>query len=146
MSTSLAQLAGHLRAALGDQAVITDPALLRTYECDGLTAYRAVPGVVLLPSNAREVQRCVQACRRFDVPFVARGSGTGLSGGAMPSTEGALIVTAKLNRILDIDAGNRRAIVEPGVFNAAISQAVSPHGLYYAPDPSSQQICSIGGN
>ncbi|HKD96039.1 MAG TPA: FAD-linked oxidase C-terminal domain-containing protein [Micromonosporaceae bacterium] len=146
MSTALAQLSGFLKAALGDQAVVTDPAVLRTYECDGLTAYRAVPGVVLLPANAGEVQQCVRACRRYDVPFVARGSGTGLSGGAMPSTEGALIVTAKLNRILDIDAGNRRAIVEPGVFNAAISQAVAPQGLYYAPDPSSQQICSIGGN
>src|SRR5262245_45003732 len=100
MSTALAQRSGFLKAALGDQAVVTDPAVVRTYEFAGVTAYRAVPGVRLLPANAGELQQCVRACRRYDAPFVARGSGTGLSGGAMPSTEGALIVTAKLNRIL----------------------------------------------
>jgi glycolate oxidase len=146
MTTALDKLADRLRAELGPAAVITDPALLRTYECDGLTAYRAVPGVVLLPTDAYEVQACVRACRDAGVPFVARGSGTGLSGGALPIATGALIVTAKLNRILDIDPESQRAIVEPGVFNAAISQAVAGHRLYYAPDPSSQQICSIGGN
>jgi glycolate oxidase len=131
---------------LGDASVITDPATLRTYECDGLTAYRAVPGVVVLPTNAAAVVTAVRACRDLGVPFVARGSGTGLSGGATPTAEGVLIVTAKLNRIIDIDIPNRRAILEPGVLNAAISAAVAPDGLYYAPDPSSQQICSIGGN
>ena len=146
MPSALDPLVRRLRAELGDGAVITDPAILRTYECDGLTAYRAVPGVVLLPATALDVQKCVRACRDAGVPFVARGSGTGLSGGAMPLTVGALIVTAKLNRIIDIDLVNRRAIVEPGVINAAISAAVAGDDLYYAPDPSSQQICSIGGN
>jgi glycolate oxidase len=146
MSSALAQLAERLRTEIGDRAVITDPAILRTYECDGLTAYRAIPGVVLLPADAREIQRCVRACRDLSIPFVARGSGTGLSGGAMPITTGALIVTSKLNHIIDIDPANRRAVVEPGVINAAISAAVAGDQLYYAPDPSSQQICSIGGN
>jgi glycolate oxidase len=143
---ALELLVTRLRAELGPDAVITDPATLRTYECDGLTAYRTIPGVVLLPTTAYAVQTCVKACHDLGVPFVARGSGTGLSGGAMPHAGGALIVTAKLNRIIEIDAPNRRAIVEPGVINSAISAAVAGHGLYYAPDPSSQQICSIGGN
>jgi glycolate oxidase len=146
MISALDGLVARLRDELGPAAVITDPATLRTYECDGLTAYRVIPGVVLLPGDAAEVQACVRACREAGIPFVARGSGTGLSGGALPVAAGALIVTAKLNRVIDVDPQSRRAIVEPGVFNAAISQAVSKHGLYYAPDPSSQQICSIGGN
>jgi glycolate oxidase len=143
---SLARLVARLRDELGDAAVITDPAILRTYECDGLTAYRATPAVAVLPSDAYEVRDVVRACRDENVPFVARGSGTGLSGGAMPLATGVLIVMTKLNRILEIDPDNQRAIVEPGVINAAITQAVAPHQLYYAPDPSSQQICSIGGN
>ena len=146
MTSELDQLITRLRDELGRSAVITDPAILRTYECDGLTAYRTTPGVVLMPADAYQVRDCVRACRDLGLPFVARGSGTGLSGGAMPSASGALIVTAKLNHILEIDVPNRRAVLEPGVFNAAISEAVRPHGLYYAPDPSSQQICSIGGN
>jgi glycolate oxidase len=146
MTTALEQLIARLRAELGAASVITDAATLRTYECDGLTAYRAIPGVVLLPSDAGEIQACIRACRDTGVPFVARGSGTGLSGGALPVVTGALIVTAKLNRVIDIDPESQRAIVEPGVFNAAITQAVASHHLYYAPDPSSQQICSIGGN
>ncbi len=146
MTTALEELIQRLRAELRAGTVITDPAILRTYECDGLAAYRAVPGVVLLPTSARDLARCVRACRDLGVPFVARGSGTGLSGGAMPHTAGALIVTAKLNRIIEIDIPNRRAILEPGVINAAISTAVAGNDLYYAPDPSSQQICSIGGN
>ena len=105
--------------------VITDAATLRTYECDGLTAYRAIPGVVLLPPTPAKFRHCVRACRDAGVPFVARGSGTGLSGGALPVPTGALIVTAKLNRVIDIDPESQRAIVEPGVFNAAITQAVA---------------------
>jgi len=146
MPEALDQLTTRLRAELGDAAVITDRATLRTYECDGLTAYRAIPGAVVLPSSAFDVQRCVRACRDLGVPFVARGSGTGLSGGAMPHTAGVLIVTAKLNRVIELDIANRRAVLEPGVINAAISAAVAGANLYYAPDPSSQQICSIGGN
>jgi glycolate oxidase len=146
MTTALDRLATRLRTEIGDASVVTDPAILRTYECDGLTAYRTVPGIVLLPADAAGIAACVRACRDVDVPFVARGSGTGLSGGALPSATGALIVTTKLNHILEVDPANLRAVVEPGVFNAAISQAVAGHRLYYAPDPSSQQICSIGGN
>jgi glycolate oxidase len=146
MTSALQQLIARLRSELGNSAVITDPATLRTYECDGLTNFRATPGVVVLPRDAYEVRDVVRACRDFSVPFVARGSGTGLSGGSMPSTEGVLIVTSRLNKILEVDAANRRAILEPGVFNSTISEAARPHQLYYAPDPSSQQICSIGGN
>ncbi len=146
MTSALQQLISRLRNELGGSAVITDPAVLRTYECDGLTNFRATPGVVLLPRDAYQIRDCVRACREYAVPFVARGSGTGLSGGSMPSTEGALIVTSRLNKVLAVDPANRRAILEPGVFNATVSEAARPHQMFYAPDPSSQQICSIGGN
>jgi len=139
-------LARRLRRDLGDGAVITDPATRRTYECDGLTAYRSMPGLVVLPEDAEGVQATVRACRDARVPFVARGSGTGLSAGALPEADGVLIVTARMRRILDVDLPNRRAVVEPGVINLEVSRAVGPAGWYYAPDPSSQQICSIGGN
>jgi glycolate oxidase len=146
MTSALHQLIARLRDELGKSAVVTDPVTLATYECDGLTNFRAKPGVVILPRDAYEVRDAVRACREFGVPFVARGSGTGLSGGSMPSTDGALIVTARLNKVIELDPANRRAVLEPGVFNATISEAARPHQLYYAPDPSSQQICSIGGN
>jgi glycolate oxidase len=139
-------LARRLRRDLGDGAVITDPATRRTYDCDGLTAYRRTPGMVVLPENAQGVRAAVLACRESGVPFVARGSGTGLSAGALPEADGVLIVTARMRRILDVDLPNQRAVVEPGVINLAVSRAVGPAGWYYAPDPSSQQICSIGGN
>jgi glycolate oxidase len=139
-------LARRLRRDLGDRAVITDPATRRTYDCDGLAAHRRLPGLVVLPEDAAGVQAAVRACRDARVPFVARGSGTGLSGGALPEADGVLIVTARMRRILEIDLPNRRAVVEPGVVNLAVSQAVAPAGYHYAPDPSSQQICSIGGN
>jgi glycolate oxidase len=144
--TPLAQLADQLRQALGSRAVITDEATRRTYECDGLTAYRCVPGLVVLPEDAAGVQAVVRACAAVGVPFVARGSGTGLSGGALPVADGVLIVTARMRRILEVDLANRRALVEPGVINLAVSQSVGPAGYYYAPDPSSQQVCSVGGN
>ncbi|HKS98397.1 MAG TPA: FAD-linked oxidase C-terminal domain-containing protein [Rugosimonospora sp.] len=146
MPPLLASLARRLRHAMGEAAVITDEATRRTYECDGLTSYRCVPGLVVLPETAEHVQAAVRACRDLDVPFVARGSGTGLSGGALPVADGVLIVTARMTRILDLDLPARRAVVEPGVINLAISRAVASSGFYYAPDPSSQQICSIGGN
>ncbi|MFI9555265.1 FAD-linked oxidase C-terminal domain-containing protein [Nonomuraea endophytica] len=132
--------------ASGEGEVITDPVRLRTYECDGLTYHRATPGVVVLASSAAQIAAIVKLCNRYGVPFVARGSGTGLSGGALPRTDGVLIVTSKMRRILEIDLPNRRAVVEPGVTNLAITEAVRDQGYYYAPDPSSQQICSIGGN
>ncbi|MFC4059432.1 FAD-linked oxidase C-terminal domain-containing protein [Planomonospora corallina] len=135
-----------MEAALPPGAVITDPVRLRTYECDGLTHHRAVPGVVVLPENAGQVAAVVRICNEYGVPFVARGAGTGLSGGALPRTDGVLIVTSRMRRVLEVDLPNRRAVVEPGVTNLAITEAVRPHGYYYAPDPSSQQVCTIGGN
>jgi glycolate oxidase len=139
-------VAHRLRRDLGDAAVITDLATRRTYECDGLTSYRCTPGLVVLPEDAQGVRAAVLACREAGVPFVARGSGTGLSGGALPEASGVLIVTARMRRIVEIDLPNRRAVVEPGVVNLAVTGAVRPAGYFYAPDPSSQQICSIGGN
>ncbi|MEV4177618.1 FAD-linked oxidase C-terminal domain-containing protein [Nonomuraea sp. NPDC049709] len=135
-----------LRSLLPHDSVITDPVRLRTYECDGLTYHRATPAVVVLPSTAEQVARVVRLCNDFGVPFVARGSGTGLSGGALPREDGVLIVTSKMRAILEVDLDDRRAVVEPGVTNLAITEAVRDRGYYYAPDPSSQQVCSIGGN
>ncbi|GAA3705595.1 FAD-linked oxidase C-terminal domain-containing protein [Nonomuraea antimicrobica] len=139
-------LVAALRTLLPHDSVITDPVRLRTYECDGLTYHRATPGVVVLPGTAEQVARVVRLCNDFGVPFVARGAGTGLSGGALPREDGVLIVTSKMRSILEIDLDNRRAVVEPGVTNLAITEAVRDRGYYYAPDPSSQQVCSIGGN
>ncbi|HWB55261.1 MAG TPA: FAD-binding protein, partial [Tepidisphaeraceae bacterium] len=135
-----------LRAIVGADNVLTAPEELRTYECDGLTNFRAVPGAVVLPNQAEDVQKIVRLCHRDNVPFVARGSGTGLSGGAMPVANGIVISLAKLNRILEVDIPNARIVVEPGVINAQVTSRVSPHGYFYAPDPSSQSVCSIGGN
>ncbi|MEU4719299.1 FAD-linked oxidase C-terminal domain-containing protein [Nonomuraea dietziae] len=142
----LAELIDRLGEALEPEAVITDPVRLRTYECDGLTYHRATPGVAVLPENAEQVAAVIRLCNEYGVPFVARGSGTGLSGGALPRTDGVLIVTSKMRAIVEIDLPNRRAVVEPGVTNLAITEAVRDQGYYYAPDPSSQQVCSIGGN
>ena len=132
--------------ACGADYVITDPAELRTYECDGLTSHRSVPGLVVLPETAEQVAGVVRACAAAGVPFVARGSGTGLSGGALAPVDGVLIVMSRMRKILEIDARSRRAVVEPGVTNLAVSKAAEPFGYFYAPDPSSQVICSIGGN
>jgi glycolate oxidase len=140
------QLARVLRQTLGADQVITDRQELRTYECDGLAHYKVVPAVVVLPRTAEECAATVKACVEAGVPFVARGSGTGLSGGALPHADGALIVTSQLRRIIEVAPQDERAVVEPGVINLHVSRAAGPHGYYYAPDPSSQQICSIGGN
>ena len=118
----------------------------RPYECDGLSLYRSVPMVVVLPETEAQVQAVLIVCKRLSVPVVARGAGTGLSGGAMPHAQGVLLGMAKFNRIKHIDREAAIAVVEPGVRNLAVSEAVSPFGLYYAPDPSSQIACSIGGN
>ncbi|MGH3664927.1 MAG: FAD-binding oxidoreductase, partial [Egibacteraceae bacterium] len=142
----LEQLRRELAGVLHPERLVTQPAQLRTYECDGLTGYRVAPGLVALPRTAAEVATIVRACARHEVPFVARGAGTGLSGGALPHAEGVLIGLARMRRILDIDVANQRMVVEPGVTNAEISAAVGAHGLYYAPDPSSQVVCTIGGN
>ena len=119
---------------------------LRPYECDGLTAYRRLPGAVALPETVQQVQAILEVCHRRRVSVVARGAGTGLSGGALPLDEGVLLSLARFNRILSIDPLARVAHVQPGVRNLAISEAARTHGLYYAPDPSSQIACSIGGN
>jgi glycolate oxidase len=130
----------------GPDGVVSDPLELRTYECDGLTSHRCSPGLVVLPQTAGQVAEIVTECARAGVPFVARGSGTGLSGGALPRTDGVLIVTSKMRKIILIDPASRRAIVEPGVTNLAVSKAAEPFGYFYAPDPSSQIVCSVGGN
>ncbi|HKE97497.1 MAG TPA: FAD-linked oxidase C-terminal domain-containing protein [Actinomycetes bacterium] len=135
-----------LRSALGPGAVLDDPAQLATYECDGLTGYRVTPALVVLPASTGQVATVVRACARERVPFVARGAGTGLSGGALPHADGVLIVTSRMRRILEIDLANRRMTLEPGVTNLDVSKAVAGDGMYYAPDPSSQVVCTIGGN
>ncbi|MQY02764.1 FAD-linked oxidase C-terminal domain-containing protein [Actinomadura macrotermitis] len=146
MTEKVTRLAERLAVLLGPDAVITDPVRLRTYECDGLTNHRARPALVVLPDDGAQIAQIVRACVAAGVPYVARGSGTGLSGGALPRTDGVLIVTSRLRRILEIDIANQRAVVEPGVINLDVTRAVRPHGYYFAPDPSSQQICSVGGN
>jgi glycolate oxidase len=134
------------RELIPPDGVITDRARLRTYECDGLAHYRVVPALVVVPEDVRQLVGVVRACAEHGVPFVARGSGTGLSGGALPHAEGVLVVTSKLRAITDVRRDDQRAVVEPGVINLDVTRAATPHGYYYAPDPSSQQICSIGGN
>src|SRR3712207_5493886 len=131
---------------LGERGCLWRPTQLRTYECDGLTGYRVTPGLVVLPTTTAQVAAVVRACSLEGVPFVARGSGTGLSGGALPHADGVLIVLSRMRALLEIDVVNQRAVVEPGVTNLEISRAVADHDLYYAPDPSSQAVCSIGGN
>jgi glycolate oxidase len=135
-----------LRAFLPAAAVLTEEEDRRPYECDGLSAYRRVPWIVVLPDTVEQVVRILKLCSAHNVPVVARGAGTGLSGGALPLANGVLLSLAKFNRILELDPLNRTATVEPGVRNLAITEAAAPHGLYYAPDPSSQIACSIGGN
>ena len=134
------------RAIVGDRGLVTSPEELHTYECDGLTNFRVMPRAVLLPSNTEQVQSILRLCHREKIPFVARGSGTGLSGGALPVENGIVISLARMNRILEVDIPNARVIVEPGVINLDVTGRVLPQEYFYAPDPSSQSICSIGGN
>jgi glycolate oxidase len=135
-----------LRSFLPVDAVLEQEEELRPYECDGLSAYRQVPMLVVLPHTLDQVQRVMRLCHSRGVPVVARGAGTGLSGGALPLSDGIVLSLARFNIILGIDAVNRTARVQPGVRNLAISEAAAAHGLYYAPDPSSQIACTIGGN
>ncbi len=135
-----------LHAFLPSASVLHREEELRPYECDGLSAYRQLPLIAVLPETVEQVQRILRLCSARKVPVVARGAGTGLSGGALPLANGVLLSLAKFNRILDLDPVNRVARVQPGVRNLAISQAAAPHALYYAPDPTSQIACSIGGN
>ncbi len=140
------RLARQFHAVVGDAGLVTGAEQLRTYECDGLTLFRVVPDLVVLPSSAAEMQAVVKICHREGIPFVARGSGTGLSGGALPVKGGIVISISRMNHILDIDLPNARVVVEPGVTNAAITSAVSAHGYFYAPDPASQIVCTVAGN
>jgi len=135
-----------LRAVVGERGVISSLEELRTYECDGLTNFRVVPRAVLLPTASEEVQAIVRVCHRERIPFVARGSGTGLSGGALPVANGLVISLARMKRIIEVDLANARVTVEPGVINSEVTELVSRAGYFYAPDPSSQSVCSIGGN
>ncbi|MGB4347488.1 MAG: FAD-linked oxidase C-terminal domain-containing protein [Burkholderiaceae bacterium] len=139
-------VAAALRAVLPEQSVLFNEEDTRPYECDGLSAYRQLPMVVVLPQSEAEVVAVLKVCHQMGVPIVPRGAGTGLSGGAMPIADGVVLSTARLNKIVRLDPYARTAIVQPGVRNLAISEAAGPHGLYYAPDPSSQIACSIGGN
>jgi len=135
-----------LRAVLPEASVLFNEEDTRPYECDGLSAYRQLPMVVVLPESEAQVVAVLKVCHRLKVQIVPRGAGTGLSGGATPIADGVVLSTARLNRIVKVDAYARTAVVQPGVRNLAISEAASVHGLYYAPDPSSQIACSIGGN
>jgi glycolate oxidase len=135
-----------LRRILPAHCLLHSDEETRPYECDGLTAYRQVPMAVVLPETEEQVRRALVACRDLDVPVVARGAGTSLSGGAIPHASGVLLGLAKLNRILRLDPLARVAVVQPGVRNAAVSDAASPYGLYFAPDPASQLASTIGGN
>ena len=141
----LTSLVEELRAVVGDEWVYTQEHQLRTYESDGLLQYQGIPAAAVLPGSAEEVQAVVRACAAAEVPFVARGAGSGLSGGALPVADGILIVLSRMKRVLDVDLPNQRVCVEPGVTNAEVSSAVAPD-FFYPPDPSSQIVCTIGGN
>jgi glycolate oxidase len=135
-----------LRTELPDCRLLTEREDLAPYECDGLAAYRELPLAVALPETEQQVQRILALCHRLSIPVVPRGAGTGLSGGAMPMRQGVVLSLARFKKILKVDSYARTATVQPGVRNLAISEAAAPYGLYYAPDPSSQIACTIGGN
>src|SRR5256886_9710935 len=139
-------VARELGGLLGVPFVLTEPDQLRVYDCDGLTGWRAQPAIVVLPGSTEEVQAVLRLCHRRAIPFVARGAGTGLSGGALPVADGIVVSLARLNRILEVDLASQRVVVEPGVPNLDVTRAVEREGWFYAPDPSSQQVCTIGGN
>ena len=145
-NTDRAALGARLKAILPARCLLLDDEDLRPYECDGLTAYRTLPMAVCLPESEAQVKDVLRVCHQLQVPVVARGAGTGLSGGAMPHAQGVVLSLARLNRILRVDPLARLAVVQPGVRNLAVSEAAAVHGLYYAPDPSSQIACTLGGN
>lgn len=142
----VSDLRAALRRFLPEDSVLAHEEERRAYECDGLTAFRELPLLVVLPRTEEEVRQVLVTCHRLGVPVVARGSGTGLSGGALPHAGGVLLSLGRMSQILEIDVAARLARVQPGVRNLQVSEAAAPHGLYYAPDPSSQIACSIGGN
>ena len=140
------ELLRRLRDAVPDATLLSQPEELRPYECDGLTAYREIPLVVAIPDSVAQVQEILRICRALRVPVIPRGAGTGLSGGALPDRGGVLLSMTRFRKILQVDPLNRSARVEPGVTNREISEAAAPYGLFYAPDPSSEIACTIGGN
>ncbi|MGR9085969.1 MAG: FAD-linked oxidase C-terminal domain-containing protein [Gammaproteobacteria bacterium] len=140
------RLIDEFKTFLPSTSIVSEPEALRPFECDGLSVYRCLPWLVLLPETVEETQRILEICSREGVPVVARGAGTGLSGGAMPLENGVLLNLARLNKIIEIDHANRLARVQSGVRNLEISRAAAKYGLYYAPDPSSQIACTVGGN
>jgi len=146
LASRQAAVASALRAVLPAASVLWKPTDTKPYECDGLSMFRQLPMVVVLPEDEAQVAAVLRLCAQMKVPVVARGAGTSLSGGSMPHGEGVLLALGKLNRIVKMDVASRTAVVQPGVRNLAISEAAAPLGLYYAPDPSSQIACSIGGN
>jgi len=139
-------LLSEFRSLLDERGVVSSHEEMQTYECDALTNFRVMPRAVLLPTSTEQVQAIVRVCHREKIPFVARGSGTGLSGGALPVENGIVLSLTRMNRILEVDFPNARVVVEPGVINLNVTARVSPQGFFYAPDPSSQSVCSIGGN
>ena len=145
-AASVGPLLPRLRDAVGASWVLTEPAQLATYCCDGLTGHRVVPAAVVLPATTEQVAATVRACVDERVPFVARGAGTGLSGGALPVAEGIVIALTRMRSVLALDVADARVVVQPGVTNLEVSRAVAHAGLFYAPDPSSQQVCTVGGN
>jgi glycolate oxidase len=135
-----------LARLVGSEFVVSDPVALKVYETDGLTIYKATPDLVVLPKNTEEVAEVVRLCARERIPFVPRGAGTGLSGGALAVEGGVVIGLNRMNRVLEVDYANQRAVIEPGLVNIWLTNQVSPRGYYYAPDPASQTACSLGGN
>jgi len=139
-------LAAMFREIVDEHYVVSDDESKRPYECDGLSVYKQLPGLVVMPSSTEQVRQIMRLCHKHKVPVVARGAGTGLSGGALPDADGVLLSVTRFSKILEIDPDAGLARVQPGVTNLAISEASAPYGLFYAPDPSSQIACSIGGN
>jgi glycolate oxidase len=140
------EMLAELRDAVGADGIVTERVQLQTYECDGLTNFRAVPGAVVLPRTTEQVQAVMRVCARHGLPFVARGAGTGLSGGALPVADGVVVCLTRMRSILAVDLENGRVTVEAGVTNTAVTERVSAKGWFYAPDPSSQTVCTLGGN
>src|SRR5579872_5039742 len=140
------QVVARFAAIVGEQHCIADPDQLLTYECDALTSFRARPGLVVLPASTEEVVAVVKLARELAMPIVPRGSGTGLSGGALPVPGCLVLGLSRMKQIIEIDFDNQFVRVQPGVINLEITRRIAPHGYYYAPDPSSQQVCTIGGN
>jgi glycolate oxidase subunit GlcD len=142
----MSSLVGELKSIVGSEGCLHDAAQMLVYECDGLTLHSGIPSAVVFPRSRQDVCEIVSACCAHGVPFVPRGAGTGLSGGALASDGAVVIECSRMNRILEVNAQDRYAVVEPGVVNADLSKAIAHHGLFYAPDPSSQMVCTIGGN